>query len=171
MQRRRRPPASSSAIRLSASSPAPRAPPVELRRPTLTATLPTISFRAGTLRHPKQRAQFELAAASLHGFRASLDQLGFTEISTPKIVAAATESGANVFSLDYFGKRATSHKARSLQADPGRVFSAFTKPAVFRAEPHDTARNLAEYTSLDAELGFIIDHFDVDAVVRAVIAG
>jgi nondiscriminating aspartyl-tRNA synthetase len=42
---------------------------------------------------------------------------------------------------------------------------------VFRAEPHDTARHLAEYTSLDAELGFIRDHFDVMAVVRQVVVG
>jgi nondiscriminating aspartyl-tRNA synthetase len=42
---------------------------------------------------------------------------------------------------------------------------------VFRAEPHDTARHLAEYTSLDAEIGFITDHFDVMAVVREAVAG
>jgi nondiscriminating aspartyl-tRNA synthetase len=49
-------------------------PPVELRRPMVKATLPTIlDFAPVTLRHPRQRALFELAAASLHGFRASLD--------------------------------------------------------------------------------------------------
>jgi nondiscriminating aspartyl-tRNA synthetase len=42
---------------------------------------------------------------------------------------------------------------------------------VFRAEPHDTARHLAEYTSLDAEMGFIRDHFDVMAVARQAVAG
>jgi len=42
---------------------------------------------------------------------------------------------------------------------------------VFRAEPHDTARHLAEYTSLDAELGFISDHRDVLAVLRHALAG
>jgi nondiscriminating aspartyl-tRNA synthetase len=42
---------------------------------------------------------------------------------------------------------------------------------VFRAEPHDTARHLAQYTSLDAELGFVRDHHDVMAVLRTVIAG
>ena len=42
---------------------------------------------------------------------------------------------------------------------------------VFRAEPHDTARHLAEYTSLDAELGFIGGHRDVLAVLRHALAG
>src|SRR5439155_24659374 len=82
-------------------------PPVELRRPVLKETLPTVLDLAPVaLRHPRERAKFELAAASLAGFRSSLDGLGFVEISTPKIVASATESGASVFALDYFGRPA-----------------------------------------------------------------
>src|ERR671913_205528 len=42
---------------------------------------------------------------------------------------------------------------------------------VFRAEPHDTVRHLAEYRSLDVELGFVRDHRDVLAVLREVLAG
>jgi aspartyl/asparaginyl-tRNA synthetase len=49
------------------------------------------------MRHPRLRAPFEISAASVAGFRASLDALGFTEIHTPKIVPSATESGATVF--------------------------------------------------------------------------
>ena len=56
-------------------------------------------------RHPVQQAVWQLAAASLRGFRRVLDGKGFTEIQTPKIVGTSTESGANVFALDYFGKR------------------------------------------------------------------
>ena len=60
-------------------------PPLELRRPRLKETLPTIlDYAAVSLRHPFRRAAFELAAASLHGFRAALDRLQFTEISTPR---------------------------------------------------------------------------------------
>jgi nondiscriminating aspartyl-tRNA synthetase len=149
-------------------------PPVELRRPVLKETLPTIlDFAPVALRHPRQRAPFELAAASLSGFRASLDRLGFTEISTPKIVASATEGGANVFRLDYFGR--TAFLAQSPQFYKQTLVGIFERVyetgPVFRAEPHDTARHLAEYTSLDAELGFIRDHFDVMHIVREAIAG
>jgi nondiscriminating aspartyl-tRNA synthetase len=42
---------------------------------------------------------------------------------------------------------------------------------VFRAEPHDTPRHLSEYVSLDAELGFVVDHHDVMSVAREAIAG
>jgi nondiscriminating aspartyl-tRNA synthetase len=92
---------------------------------------------------------------------------------TPKIVASATESGANVFELDYFGRRA--YLARSPQFYKQTMVGVFERVyetgPVFRAEPHDTARHLAEYTSLDAELGFVRDHFDVMAVVREAVAG
>jgi nondiscriminating aspartyl-tRNA synthetase len=150
------------------------APPVELRRPLLKETLPTILDHAAVaLRHPRRRACFQIAAAALHGFRATLDRLGFTEISTPKIVVSATESGANVFELDYFGTRA--FLAQSPQFYKQTLVGVFERVyetgPVFRAEPHDTTRHLAEYTSLDAELGFVADHFDVMAVVRDVAAG
>ena len=148
-------------------------PPVELRRPKLKENLPFVRDHAAVaLRHPRQRAAFEVAAASLTGFRAALDGLGFTEISTPKIVAAATESGANVFTLDFFGQ--TAYLAQSPQLYKQVMVGVFERVYetghVFRAEPHDTTRHLAEYTSLDAELGFVADHLDVMRVVREVIA-
>ena len=148
--------------------------PVELRRPELKETLTTILDPAAVaLRHPRQRVLFELAAASLHGFRATLDRLGFTEISTPKIVASATEGGANVFAVDYFGRPAFLAQSPQFykQVMVGVFERVYETGPVFRAKPHDTARHLAEYTSLDAELGFIHDHFDVMAVTREVIAG
>jgi nondiscriminating aspartyl-tRNA synthetase len=150
------------------------APPVELRRPMLRETLPTILDLAPVaLRHPRERAKFQLAAASLAGFREALDRLDFVEISTPKIVASATESGASVFVLDYFGRPA--YLAQSPQFYKQTMVGIFERVyetgPVFRAEPHETGRHLAEYTSLDAELGFIRDHFDVMAIVRKALVG
>ena len=149
-------------------------PPIEMRRPVPRETLPTmLDYAPVALRHPQRRARFEIAAASLHGFRATLEELGFTEVSTPKIVASATETGANLFSVDYFGRRAFLAQSPQLykQMLVGVFERVYETGPVFRAEPHDTARHLAEYTSLDAELGFIRDHFDVMAIVRDVIAG
>jgi nondiscriminating aspartyl-tRNA synthetase len=149
-------------------------PPVDLWRPAIDAGLPAILDHAAvTWRHPARRARWELAAASLRGFRAALDELGFTEIQTPKLVSSATESGATVFGVDYFGRPA--YLAQSPQFYKQTMVGVFERVyetgPVFRAEPHDTARHLAEYTSLDAELGFISDHRDVLAVLRQALAG
>ena len=149
-------------------------PPVELWRPSLDVGLRTLLDHAPvTWRHPRQRARWELAAASLRGFRATLDASGFTEVQTPKFVASATESGANVFEVDYFGRPA--YLAQSPQFYKQQLVGVFERvyevAPVFRAEPHDTVRHLAEYVSLDVELGFVRDHRDVLAVLRDVLAG
>jgi len=149
-------------------------PPFDLYRPAVTAGLPAILDSAPTsLRHPALRAGFEIAAASVAGFRAALDARDFTEVHTPKIVQSATESGANVFGIDYFGRPAYLAQSPQFykQAMVGVFERVYEVGPVFRAEPHDTARHLAQYTSLDAELGFINDHHDVMAVLRDAIAG
>ena len=155
-------------------SPAVAPPPIELFRPAVAARLPTLLDHAAiTWRHPRERAKWRLASAAMAGFRATLDGLGFIEIQTPKIVATATESGANVFRLDYFGRPA--FLAQSPQFYKQTLVGAFERVyevgPVFRAEPHDTVRHLSEYVSLDAELGFIRDHRDVMALLREAIAG
>ncbi|MDX3110791.1 aspartate--tRNA(Asn) ligase [Nonomuraea angiospora] len=150
------------------------APPFDLYRPVVPAGLPTILDHAPVaLRHPLLGAPLEISAASVAGFRETLDGLGFTEIHTPKIVASATESGANVFGIDYFGRRAYLAQSPQFykQAMVGVFERVYEVGPVFRAEPHDTVRHLAQYTSLDAELGFVRDHRDVMAVLREVVAG
>ncbi len=149
-------------------------PPVNLRIPELKEQLPyQLDHAAVALRHPARRAVFSLGAASLAGMRATLDADGFIEIQTPKIVASATETGANVFRIDYFGR--PGYLAQSPQFYKQMMVGVFERVyeigPVFRAEPHDTVRHLAEYVSLDVELGFIEDHFSVIAVARMVIAG
>lgn len=149
-------------------------PAVELWRPTLDASLPVqLDHAATTWRHPVQRAKWELAAASLRGFRDVLDDAGFTEVHSPKLVEQATESGANVFAVDYFGRPA--YLAQSPQFYKQTLVGVFERVyeigPVFRAEPHDTVRHLAEYVSLDVELGFVEDHREVVACLRDVVAG
>lgn len=150
------------------------APPFDLYRPQLRATLPTLLDNASvSLRHPRRKAAFEIASAAVSGFRDTLAAAQFTEVHTPKIVASATESGANVFALDYFGRPA--YLAQSPQFYKQTMVGVFERVfevgPVFRAEPHDTVRHLAEYVSLDAELGFIDSYADVLAVLRETLAG
>ncbi|ASF12911.1 aspartate--tRNA ligase [Nocardia brasiliensis NBRC 14402] len=149
------------------------ASPLELWRPELGVTLPVaLDHAALSWRHPTRRAVWQIAAASLTGFRRHLDGAGFTEVSTPKIVGQCAESGANVFALDYFG--APAYLAQSPQLYKQMLTGVFERVyevgPVFRAEPHDTARHLAEYVSLDVEFGFVRDHRDVLAQLRATLA-
>jgi nondiscriminating aspartyl-tRNA synthetase len=149
-------------------------PAVELWRPTLETGLPTmLDHAATTWRHPVQRSKWEVAAASLRGFRETLDAQDFTEVHSPKLVEQATESGATVFEVDYFGRPA--YLAQSPQFYKQVLVGIFERVyevgPVFRAEPHDTVRHLAEYVSLDVELGFVRDHHDVMDCLRDVIAG
>ncbi len=155
------------------SAPA-EAPPIELRRPALKEQLPTILDHAPVaLRHPRSQAIFRIAAATLGGFRSALDAQGFIEIQTPKIVGSATEGGSSVFGVDYFGRPAYLAQSPQLykQIMVGVFERVYETGPVFRAEPHDTARHLSEYVSLDAELGFIDDHFTVMGFARDAVAG
>ncbi len=147
-------------------------PPVALNKRKLSAQVSTLLDHAVvTNRHPARRAVLRLAAGVMYGYRSALLAKNFTEIQTPKIVASATESGANVFKLDYFGRPAYLAQSPQFykQIMVGVFERVFEVGPVFRAEPHDTTRHINEYVSLDAEMGFIEDHFTVMGVLRDVI--
>jgi len=155
-------------------APVAETPPVSLNKRKITANLSTLLDNAAvTNRHPARRAIFRLGAGVMAGFRSALLARGFTEIQTPEIVASATESGANVFKLDYFGRPAYLAQSPQFykQIMVGVFERVFEVGPVFRAEPHDTTRHINEYVSLDVEFGFIENHFTVMALLRDVIAG
>lgn len=150
----------------------PAAPrPVELGRPALREPLAyQLDHAAVALRHPVRRAAIEISAAALAGFRSRLDALGFREIASPKIVASATETGTNVFALDYFGRRAYLAQSPQFykQIMAGALERVYETAPVFRAEPHDTTRHLSQYLSLDAEMAFVDDHTTVMTLLEDV---
>ena len=155
-------------------TPVADAPPLPLHKRQLNAALPTLLDHAVVLnRHPARRAVFRLSAAAMAGFRATLNARAFTEVQTPKIVASATESGANVFKLDYFGRPAFLAQSPQFykQIMVGVFERVYEVGPVFRAEPHDTIRHINEYVSLDVEFGFVENHFTVMRLLREVMAG
>ncbi len=161
-------------ISVSVITPVRETPPLTLSKRELRAGQSALlDYAPVTNRHPRRRAAFALAASAMAGFRETLTARGFTEIQTPKIVAAATESGANVFRIDYFGREAFLAQSPQLykQVMVGVFERVFEVGPVFRAEPHDTARHLNEYVSLDVELGLIEDHFTVMALLRDTLTG
>jgi nondiscriminating aspartyl-tRNA synthetase len=140
-----------------------------INKPFLNATLDTFLDHATVaLRHPHKRALVRLGSGIVRAFREFLNGEGFTEIQSPKLVASATESGANVFAVDYFGKKA--YLAQSPQFYKQIMVGVFERVyeigPVFRAEPHDTTRHVNEFVSMDAEFGFIENHFTVMAMLN-----
>ena len=122
-----------------------------------------LNYRPVTLRNEKERAIFKLQEGICRAVREFLYKERFTEIHSPKIVAEGAEGGANIFKLDYFGKKA--YLAQSPQFYKQMMVGVFERvfeiAPVFRAEKHDTARHLNEYTSVDFEMGFIESFEDI----------
>ncbi len=139
-------------------------PPVPLAKKKLELHLDTeLGLRPVVLRAPRRQAVFRIQAAICRAFREYLQQEEFTEIHTPKIVRTGAEGGANIFRLDYFGKKA--FLAQSPQFYKQTMVGVFERVyeigPVFRAEKHATQRHLNEYTSLDFEMGYIDGFADV----------
>lgn len=146
--------------------------PVVLDHPTLDVHLETnLHYRPITLRHPRERAIFRIGAALAEGFREFLRLHGFTEVFTPKIVAAGAEGGANVFALEYFKKHAYLAQSPQLykQMMVGVYERVFEIGHVYRAEQHNTSRHLNEYVSMDFEMGFVEGLDDVLATEGALL--
>ena len=125
-----------------------------------------LDFRPLTLRNEKERAVFRIQEGIVRGFRKFLEKEHFVEIHTPKIVSEGAEGGANIFRLDYFGREA--YLAQSPQFYKQMMVGVFERVyevgPVFRAEKHDTARHLNEYTSVDFEMGYIESFYDIMAM-------
>jgi nondiscriminating aspartyl-tRNA synthetase len=138
--------------------------PVPVSKWKLNLNMDTeLSLRPITLRNLRERSVFKIQEGITRGFREFLQGQGFTEIHTPKIVSKGAEGGANIFKLDYFGKKAC--LAQSPQFYKQTMVGVFERVyeigPVFRAEKHSTARHLNEYTSLDLEMGYITSFRDI----------
>lgn len=138
--------------------------PFDLSKKELDLNLPTLlDNRTLSLRHPKVQAIFKLYDILLKGYEIVMREEGFTEIKTPKLLGAATEGGANFFKVKYFDKEATLAQSPQFykQIMVGVFERVFEIGSTFRAEPHFTTRHVNEYISLDAEMGFIKDFYEV----------
>ncbi len=126
-----------------------------------------LNHRILDLRKPRVNAVFRVQHCLVRFAREYLEENGFVEVHTPKIVAEATEGGANLFEIKYFERKAflaqspQFYKQLMLLAGFGRVFEV---APVFRAEKHNTRRHINEYTSFDLEMAWIRGVEDVMAI-------
>ena len=109
-------------------------------------------------RRPAARLVFEVQTTVEQAMRAFAYAQGCTEMHTPKLMGTASESGAEVFEVGYFGRKAylaqspQFYKQAAIAAGVDRVFEV---GPVFRAEPSFTARHATEFTGVDVELAWI----------------
>jgi nondiscriminating aspartyl-tRNA synthetase len=141
-------------------------PPIEIDKPIQhkAENLDTLfEYRVLNIRNLQEQKIFKIRGSLTRSIREFLDQNEFTEIDTPKLLAEATEGGAEVFQLDYFGKTAT--LAQSPQFYKQIMVGAFERVYEighsYRAEPSATTRHLTELTMLDIEMGFVQNHDEV----------
>ncbi len=148
--------------------------PIQINHAELEINLETqLNNRVLSLRHTQNQAIFRLQAIITHAFRSFLETQGFMEMFTPKIVKEGAEGGAEIFKLDYFGE--TAYLAQSPQFYKQMMVIAgfervFEIGAVYRAEQHSTNRHLNEYVSMDLEMGFIKDEFEIMALEESLLA-
>lgn len=123
-----------------------------------------LDYRSLSLRAPRMRAIFKIQEEITGAFRSYLKALRFSEIHTPKIISSSTEGGSEMFTVNYFDRRAflsqspQFYKQMMVGAGFERVFEV---GHAYRAELHNTWRHLNEYVSLDIEIGFIRDEFEL----------
>lgn len=131
----------------------------------------SMAHRSVALRHPEQRAVFKISEGVVSGFREFMLKNNFTEIHTPKIVAAGAEGGANIFKLKYFDKDAYLAQSPQFYKQTCVAFydRVFEIAPVYRAEKHNSTRHLNEYIGLDFEMAFIEDMHDVMAMETAML--
>lgn len=121
-----------------------------------------LDSRVIDLRTPTNQAIFKIQSGVCQLFREYLNINGFTEIHTPKIIAAPSEGGGNVFEISYFKGNAylaqspQFYKQQLIAADFEKVYEVGT---VFRAENSNTHRHMTEFTGLDLEMAFE-EHYD-----------
>jgi nondiscriminating aspartyl-tRNA synthetase len=120
-------------------------------------------YRVLNVRNLQEQKIFKIRASLTQSLREFLIGQEFVEIDTPKLLAEATEGGAEVFKLDYFGKTATMAQSPQLykQIMVGAFERVFEIGHSYRAEPSSTTRHLTELTMLDIEMGFVDSHEEV----------
>ncbi|ARD84202.1 aspartate--tRNA(Asn) ligase [Ferroplasma acidiphilum] len=123
------------------------------------------------LRKPEHLLIFQFESQLLFGIREFMNKENFIEVHTPKIVAAATEGGADLFRVEYFEKNAFLNQSPQLYKEI-LIASGFDKvfevgPA-FRAEKENTVRHLNEFTSIDMEAAFIDDKKAMEYLENAI---
>ncbi len=128
-------------------------------------------YRVLSLRNVTERGIFKVQEAVLDSLRKYLKSQDFTEFNSPKLLAGATEGGAEVFTLDYFGKTASLAQSAQFykQIMVGVFERVFEINPTYRAELSFTPRHMTEFMHIDMEIGFVDSHEELLAMTESLI--
>ena len=129
-----------------------------------------LNSRALDMRNQKTASIFKLRHHVLESIRDTLTTKKFIEITTPKIIGSASEGGANLFGLEYFGKQAYLAQSPQLYKEQMTIGleRVFEISSFYRAEKSHTGRHLSEFTSVDIEAA-MMDYTDVMDILESII--
>ncbi len=130
-----------------------------------------LNHRALDMRNQKTASIFKIKHHTLQALRNILTAEKFIEITTPKIIGSASEGGANLFSLEYFGRTAYLAQSPQLYKEQMTIGlqRVFEISNFYRAENSHTGRHLTEFTSVDIEAAFM-DYDDVMHVLERLVS-
>lgn len=123
-----------------------------------------LDYRWIDLRTEKNQLMFQMQTEFVKAFREFCLERNFIEIHTPKLIGTASESGSDVFELDYFDGKAylaqspQFYKQMAMASGFERIFE--TGP-VFRAEKSNTNKHATEFTGFDLEISYIDSYEDI----------
>ena len=129
-----------------------------------------LNSRALDMRNQKTASIFKLRSKVLASIRETLNKRKFIEINTPKIIGSASEGGADLFGLDYFGQQAYLAQSPQLYKEQMTIGleRVFEISSFYRAEKSHTGRHLSEFTSVDIEAA-MMDYTDVMEVLESIV--
>ena len=129
-----------------------------------------LNSRALDMRNQKTASIFKLRSQVLASIRETLIKRKFIEINTPKIIGSASEGGADLFSLNYFGKQGYLAQSPQLYKEQMTIGleRVFEISSFYRAEKSHTGRHLSEFTSVDIEAA-MMDYTDVMDVLESIV--
>lgn len=146
--------------------------PISIKEEIKTGLARRLDFRAIDLRKIKNAAIFKIQAALIEGMQRWLNSHGFIQVSTPCLIGTASESGAEVFSVNYFDKKAFLRQDPQLHRQL-TIISGLEKIYDFgpswRAEKSHTVKHLTEHRCMAVELAFIENEKDVMQVEEQLI--
>ena len=123
-----------------------------------------LNYRWIDLRTDENQLLFKVQSCLINAMRQCLLNKDFIEIHTPKLIGAASESGADVFEVEYFGRKAylaqspQFYKQMAMASGFERIFEV---APVFRAEKSFTSKHTTEFTGFDLEMSYIDSYRDV----------